>query len=207
MSGRAHSVAVRPPEPGFGVRLGFLTPPPKFVELVIVPFLEKTLSFSMSVRNLDLPSIVGRIRTPASGAEPSIDSGAASKIEIPDPVTLLELAAQAGVTLKWVLYGGGEQESGGAASAGSKRGHPPPVNLVLQQPAMVELRELLSGPMLTKAVREALASWTPQATIDAAASDRRRGRRAGQGPMPDRARLHQRDGDHRPHRLGQRAAG
>ena len=65
----------------------------------------------MSVRNLDLPSIVGRIRTPASGAEPSIDSGAASKIEIPDPVTLLELAAQAGVTLKWVLYGGGEQES------------------------------------------------------------------------------------------------
>ena len=35
---------------------------------------------------------------------------------------------------------------------------------------MVELRELLSGPMLTKAVREALASWTPQATIDAAAA-------------------------------------
>ena len=68
----------------------------------------------MSVRNLDLPSIVGRITGAGEqGAEPSISSGAASKIEIPDPVTLLELAAQAGVTLEWVLYGGGEQEPGG----------------------------------------------------------------------------------------------
>ena len=75
----------------------------------------------MSVRNLDLPSIVGRIRTPAQkGAEPSISSGAARKIEVPDPVTLLELAAQAGVTIEWVLYGGGEQEPSGGSSAGSK---------------------------------------------------------------------------------------
>ena len=122
----------------------------------------------MSVPKLDLPSIIGRIRAPAKAAEPSINSGAASEIEIPDPVTLLDLAAQAGVTLEWVLYGGGEQAPRGTASAGSKRDHPPPVNLVLQQAAMVELRELLSGPMLTKVVRETLASWTPHATFDAA---------------------------------------
>ena len=169
MSGRAHSVAARLPEPGFGVRLRFDSSPLRQNSSNSSSYQSsRRRSFSMSVRNLDLPSIVGRIRAPAKGAEPSINSGAASKIEIPDPVTLLELAAQAGVTLEWVLYGGGEQEPGSAASAGSKRDHPPPVNLVLQQPAMVELRELLSGPMLTKAVREALASWTPHATIDAA---------------------------------------
>jgi L-seryl-tRNA(Ser) seleniumtransferase len=123
----------------------------------------------MSVRKLDLPAIVGRIRAPMrNGAGSSTDAGPPA-IEIPDPATLLDLAARAGLTLEWLLYGGGEQKSVSAAPTRSTPGRPPPVNLVLQQPAMVELRKLLSGPMLTQAVREAVAGWTPDATTDAAA--------------------------------------
>ena len=87
MSGRAHSVAVRPPEPGFGVRLGFDSSPLRQNSSNSSSYRSREdVSFSMSVRNLDLPSIVGRIRTPAQkGAEPSISPGAAARLKSPIP--------------------------------------------------------------------------------------------------------------------------
>ena len=124
----------------------------------------------MSVQKLDLLAIVGRLRgSTQKGAELSDTPGAAHKIDIPDPATLLELAGQSGLTLEWLLYGGGEQAPAGGASTRARLDHPPPVNLVLQQPTMVELREVLSGPMLTEAVREAMADWPTPGTIGDAA--------------------------------------
>jgi L-seryl-tRNA(Ser) seleniumtransferase len=124
----------------------------------------------MSVRKLDLPSILRRIATARqSAADPSLNLGVARQIEIPDPMTLVDLADKAGLSLDWLLYGGSEQGTGNAAPTCSKIDHPPPVNLVLQQPTMVELRRLLSGRMLTRAVRNVMASWIPAGTIEEAA--------------------------------------
>jgi hypothetical protein len=123
----------------------------------------------MSVRKLDLPLISGRLAFIARRTvDPTVNLGVAQTIEIPDPITLVELADKAGLSLEWLLYGVSDQETGDATLC-SKGDHPPPVNLVLQQAAMVKLREFLSGPILTKAVREVMANWIPDGTINEAA--------------------------------------
>jgi L-seryl-tRNA(Ser) seleniumtransferase len=124
----------------------------------------------MSARKLDLPSILGRLALDArqTAADPRVKPGVTYPIEIPDPVTLVDLADQAGLALEWVLYGAPDQDSD-AAPTSSKIARPPPVNLVLQQPVMVVLREFLSGPILTRAVRDVIANWLPDGTTDEAA--------------------------------------
>lgn len=126
----------------------------------------------MSVRKLDLPSILGRLAIAAkqTAGNPRDNSGDTYPIEIPDPATLVDVADKAGFSLEWLLYGVRDQDAEKASPACSKIHHPPPVNLVLQQPAMVALREFLSGPILTRTVRAVMADWVPHGTIDEAAA-------------------------------------
>jgi L-seryl-tRNA(Ser) seleniumtransferase len=124
----------------------------------------------MSVRKLDLPSILGRIALTARETDPGVNPGAIHSTEIPDPLTLVDVADKARLPLEWLLYGTiPDRDANDAASRRSKTGHPPPVNLVLQRPAMVALREFLSAPILTKAVHDVMANWIPDGTIYEAA--------------------------------------
>ena len=131
----------------------------------------RTLNWIMSVRKLDLPSILGRFSFTARqiAADPRANPGATQPIEIPDPMTLVEIVDKAGLSLEWLLYGVRDHDTDQRMPKRLKINHPPPVNLVLQQPPMVMLRELLSGPILTKVVREVMADWIPDATIDKSA--------------------------------------
>jgi len=127
----------------------------------------------MSVRKLDLPSILKRVALTArqSVADPNVNNPAvADPFDIPDPVMLVELAEKSSSSLEWLLYGDRLQGTEPEALTHSKIDHPPPVNLVLQQPVMVELRKFLSGPMLTRTVRNVMAGWTPAGTIEEAAA-------------------------------------
>jgi len=117
----------------------------------------------MSVRKLDFPSILGRI---ALNARQTADAGGAiGSGEIPDPVTLVNLADNAQLSLGWLLYGQSGQDAANAEPSGSKTKHPPPVNLVLQQPAMAALAEFLSAPILTRAVHDVMAGWKPGGSV------------------------------------------
>ncbi len=119
----------------------------------------------MNVRKLDLPSILGRICVPTArqnAADPI------QPMEIPDPVTLADLADKAGLALEWLLYGDQGPCADNEAPAWPKIDHPPSVNVVLQQPPMVELRKFLSGPILTRAVRDVMANWIPNGTMNQA---------------------------------------
>lgn len=125
----------------------------------------------MSVRKLDLSSILGRVMfaTRQITGDSGANSGAVQPNEIPDPMTLVETADKAGLSLAWLLYGVRDQDSGQETPKQLNTTHPPPVNLILQQPQMVMLRELLDGPILTKFVREVIADRIPDGTIDKSA--------------------------------------
>ncbi|MGE3528557.1 MAG: L-seryl-tRNA(Sec) selenium transferase [Methyloceanibacter sp.] len=121
----------------------------------------------MSVGKLDLASILGRFALVAKRvAALSETPPEASATEIPDPITLVQALNKAGVSLEWLLYGACAGDTDRAAPDRSRISHPPPVNLVLQQPPMVELQNLLAGPILTKVVREVIADWSPHGTLD-----------------------------------------
>jgi hypothetical protein len=119
----------------------------------------------MSVRKLDFPAILGRIALNARRADAGANPGATDAGEIPDPVTLVNLADNAQLSLGWLLYGLRDQDAGDAEPSGPKTKHPPPVNLVLQQPAMVALAESLSAPILTRAVHDVMAGWKPGGSV------------------------------------------
>ena len=77
-------------------------------------------------------------------------------------MALAETLDKAGVSLKWLLYGDISRDTDQAMPNRSKVNHPPPVNLVLQQPAMIALQDVFAGPILTKVVREVMADWSPR---------------------------------------------
>ena len=161
--------AVRLPESGIRVRLRFDSSPLRHTFLshpFVCEFGNRPVC-TMSVRKLDLPSILGRIALTArkTAVDPSTNPGVIDSSEIPDPVTLVDLADKAQASLDWLLHGNDDQDAGNASSTRSKGNHPPPVNLVLQQPAMVALREFLSAPILTRAVHDVMAGWKPDGTV------------------------------------------
>jgi hypothetical protein len=67
----------------------------------------------MTVRELDLPSILRRVALTVRqiAADPKVNSGVTYPIEIPDPVTLVDLADKAGLSLEWLLYGVRDQDA------------------------------------------------------------------------------------------------
>jgi len=116
----------------------------------------------MSIRRLDFSSILGRI---ALNARQAANPSAEGSGEIPDPVTLVNLADSAQLSLGWLLYGQSDQDAAKTEPSGSKTKHPPPVNLVLQQPAMAALAEFLSAPILTRAVHDVMDGWKPRGGV------------------------------------------
>ena len=80
----------------------------------------------MSARKLDLQSILGRIALAArKTADDQIENpDAIDPVEVPDPLTLVDLADKARLSLDWLLHGNCDEDANEAAPTRLKTKHP-----------------------------------------------------------------------------------
>src|SRR5215471_3231748 len=82
--------------------------------------------------------------------------------QVPDPTSLVRIVEVCDVSSDWLLRGATNDQTTPARDAdpdASESVVPPPVNLVLNHPALADTRGLVSNSILVKIIRDVIHEW------------------------------------------------